>query len=79
ADARMPFDLWAGPLVRAALVKLDVRRHVLVLTAHHIVCDGWSTNLILAALATCYRALRANAPAGLAEAPSFARYALDKA
>jgi|FEC22Drversion2_1045045.scaffolds.fasta_scaffold00379_19 amino acid adenylation domain-containing protein len=79
ADARMPFDLWAGPLVRAALVKLDVRRHVLVLTAHHIVCDGWSTNLILAELATCYRALRANAPAGLAEAPSFARYALDKA
>ena len=79
ADARMPFDLWTGPLVRAALVKLDARHHVLVLTAHHVVCDGWSTNLILSELATCYRAVCAKTAAELPEAPSFARYALDKA
>lgn len=79
ADARMPFDLWAGPLVRAALVKLGDRLHVLVLTAHHIVCDGWSTNIILPELAACYRAAHGKHATMLPEAPSFARYALDKA
>ena len=74
ADARTPFDLWSGPLVRAALMKLAAQRHVLVLTAHHIVCDGWSTNIILQELAAAYRE-RAALPA----APSFAQYARDEA
>lgn len=79
ADARTPFDLWAGPLVRALLVRLAAQRHVLVLTAHHIVCDGWSTNIILRELATCYRVARAKQPVPLADAASFSRYALDEA
>lgn len=74
ADARTPFDLWSGPLVRAALMKLAPQRHVLVLTTHHIVCDGWSTNIILQELAAAYRER-----AALPEAPSFARYARDEA
>ena len=74
ADARTPFDLWSGPLVRAALIKLAAQRHVLVLTAHHIVCDGWSTNIILQELATAYRERTA-----LPDAPSFAQYATDEA
>lgn len=79
ADARAPFDLWAGPLVRAALVQLGARRHVLVFTAHHIVCDGWSINVILSELAACYRAACAKQPVPLPDAASFSRYALDEA
>lgn len=53
-DATTPFDLVAGPLVRAKLVTLSPDAHVLVLTAHHIVCDGWSMNIILDELAYHY-------------------------
>ena len=80
ADARTPFDLWSGPLVRAALLKLAAQRHVLVFTAHHIVCDGWSTNIILQELAAALsggscRAARRRCR----EPPSFSRYATDEA
>lgn len=79
ADARTAFDLWNGPLVRAALLRLAENRHVLVLTAHHIVCDGWSINLILSELAALYRATRSDRPADLAPAPRFSDYARDQA
>ena len=79
ADARTPFDLWSGPLVRAALLKLAAQRHVLVLTAHHIVCDGWSTNIILQELAAAYRAAHAGQRPALPQPPSFAQYATDEA
>jgi len=79
ADARMPFDLWAGPLVRANLVGLAKNRHVLVFTTHHIVCDGWSLNIVLNDLAAEYRALRAARPAALPTAPRFSKYALTQA
>lgn len=73
ADARTPFDLWNGPLARAALVRLAADRHVLVFTAHHIVCDGWSMNVILNDLGALYH--RGQAAASLAPAPLFAGYA----
>jgi glutamate-1-semialdehyde aminotransferase len=79
ADARTPFDLWAGPLVRAALVRLAPDRHVLVFTAHHIVCDGWSVNLILKDLAALYRQGRTGTPVDWPEAPRFSRYAAAQA
>ncbi len=44
-----------GPLVHAALVWLAPERHVLLLNAHHLVVDGWSTPLLLEALLTAYR------------------------
>jgi amino acid adenylation domain-containing protein len=74
-DARLPFDLWAGPLVRATLVRVGKTRHVLVFTAHHIVCDGWSVNIVLDDLAAEYKALRADKPATLPEPPLFSSYA----
>ncbi len=74
-DARTAFDLWNGPLVRAALVRLAADRHMLVFTAHHIVCDGWSVNIVLNDLAALYRAARAGATADLGPAPRFADYA----
>ncbi|HEU4559522.1 MAG TPA: condensation domain-containing protein, partial [Longimicrobium sp.] len=41
-EARRPFDLSAGPLFRAALLRLGEEEHVLLLSMHHIVSDGWS-------------------------------------
>ena len=57
-DAAMPFDLVAGPPMRTHLVRLAPNAHVLIFTAHHIVCDGWSTNVITGELASCYAARR---------------------
>jgi amino acid adenylation domain-containing protein len=64
-----PFDLAAGPLFRAALVALAPDDHVLCLTMHHIVSDGWSTELILDELGALYDAARAGAAADLADLP----------
>ncbi|MCA0245059.1 MAG: amino acid adenylation domain-containing protein [Proteobacteria bacterium] len=79
ADARTAFDLWNGPLVRAAMVRLAKDHHVLVLTAHHIVCDGWSINILLTDLATLYRAAHAGQPSDLVPAPLFSDYATTQA
>ena len=49
-----PFDLSAGPPVRAALVRLDARRHQLLIVVHHLVADGWSLPLICRDLARAY-------------------------
>jgi hypothetical protein len=49
-----PFDLEHGPLVRAQLLRLASDRHLLIFTAHHIVCDGWSFGVIVQDLAALY-------------------------
>ncbi len=54
AEAETPFDLVRGPALRLRLVALAPERHVLLLTAHHLVCDGWSTNALLAELGPLY-------------------------
>ncbi|PRY22029.1 non-ribosomal peptide synthetase [Pseudosporangium ferrugineum] len=51
-----PFDLERGPLFRAALHRLDGGDHVLTLTAHHIVADGWSFGILTRELDRFYRA-----------------------
>ena len=56
-DACAPFRLNEGPLVRAQLVTMQAEYTILVFTAHHIVCDGWSTNVLLDELAQAYNAL----------------------
>lgn len=62
AAAEEPFDLAAGPLFRAGLLRLAPDRHVLVLTVHHIVCDGWSMQVLLEDLETRYTAERDGGP-----------------
>ena len=54
ADARTAFDLVNGPSARVQLVKLAADQHVLVFTAHHIICDGWSINVFVNELAEIY-------------------------
>ena len=79
ADARTAFDLVEGPCVRAHLVKLASDRHAFMFTAHHIICDGWSLNVIVSELADIYAALcRAEEPQ-LAPALSFSVYACKEA
>jgi acyl carrier protein len=51
-----PFDLEAGPLLRARLVRLGPAEHLLCLTFHHIAFDGWSIGVLVRELAALYRA-----------------------
>jgi amino acid adenylation domain-containing protein/non-ribosomal peptide synthase protein (TIGR01720 family) len=46
AEALRPFDLKRGPLIRGTLLTLGPAEHILLLTVHHIVCDGWSMALL---------------------------------
>ncbi|HYO68075.1 MAG TPA: amino acid adenylation domain-containing protein, partial [Archangium sp.] len=56
-EARRPFDLEQGPLVRVKLLRLSASEHVLLLTLHHSVCDGWSLGVLERDLSELYRAL----------------------
>ena len=51
------FDLCRAPLLRGALFRLKAQDHLFVLVTHHFVTDGWSVELLLQELATCYRSL----------------------
>ena len=78
-EVERPFDLERGPLVRATLVRLAAEDHLLVFTAHHIVCDGWSTAVLLRELAELYSARRERRPERLAPPFAFAAYAREQA
>jgi len=62
-EARVPFDLERGPLLRARLLRLRADEHWLVVVVHHIVTDGWSSVVLLRELAQGYAALAAGTPA----------------
>ncbi len=79
ADASTPFDLVTGPAFRAQLVRMAPDDHVLVFTAHHIVCDGWSINVIVSEIAALYDAARTHVPAMLDPPMAFSAYAADSA
>ncbi|HEX2048493.1 MAG TPA: amino acid adenylation domain-containing protein [Acidimicrobiales bacterium] len=53
-EAVRPFDLAGGPLLRSRLLRLGPEDHVLLVTVHHIVSDGWSTNVLRRELSTLY-------------------------
>ena len=69
AEARQPFDLARGPLLRARLLRLGEQEHWLLLTMHHIVSDGWSMGVLQSELGTLYQALSSGRAATLAELP----------
>jgi amino acid adenylation domain-containing protein len=56
-EAAAPFDLAFGPLLRAHLGYLRPGRHLLLLTLHHIICDGWSMAVLGGELSAAYSAL----------------------
>ncbi|HET6978726.1 MAG TPA: condensation domain-containing protein [Pyrinomonadaceae bacterium] len=76
AEARHPFDLEHGPLLRAKLLRLGVEEHVVLFTLHHIVSDGWSTGLLVSEVQTLYTAYSEDRPSPLPELPiQYADYA----
>jgi amino acid adenylation domain-containing protein/non-ribosomal peptide synthase protein (TIGR01720 family) len=67
ADARRPFDLNRGPLMRTTLLRLTDTDHALLFTIHHIVFDGWSMSVLCRELTTLYTAFTAGRPSPLDE------------
>jgi amino acid adenylation domain-containing protein len=75
-NANAGFDLAAGPVFRASLLKLAADEHVLLLSAHHIVSDGWSLGVMARELGEAYAAFRAGREPGLPPLPvSYADFA----
>ncbi|HEY0796099.1 MAG TPA: amino acid adenylation domain-containing protein [Acidisarcina sp.] len=77
ANARISFNFVTGPLLTAKLLKLADREHVLLLTLHHIVGDGWSGNVLATELMTLYGAFSQGRPSPLPELTiQYADYAI---
>ena len=68
-EANLPFDLAAGPLFRAALLRAAADDHLLTWTMHHAVSDGWSTGVFIRELTALYDAFAAGRPPPLAPLP----------
>ncbi|MEM7278540.1 MAG: amino acid adenylation domain-containing protein [Pseudomonadota bacterium] len=76
ASSETEFSLDDGSLVRFHLMTLAARQFALVLTVHHIVCDGWSLRVLLDDLAAAYQAFCDSSVPDLKEAESFAQFSL---
>ena len=61
-EARAPFDLEHGPLIRASLLRLADDEHIALFTVHHIVADGWSMGVLVQEVATLYAAFVRSSP-----------------
>lgn len=74
ATTEFDFDFINGPLFRVTLIKLGDRDYQLMLSAHHIICDGWSTNVIAEELSALYGDFRNGKEPSLAPAPKLTDY-----
>ncbi|HEX5835671.1 MAG TPA: amino acid adenylation domain-containing protein, partial [Pyrinomonadaceae bacterium] len=76
-EAQRPFNLTSGPLLRAQLLPLDPDDHVLMLTMHHCVSDGWSLRVLVKEVAALYEAIASGAAPPLEDLPiQYADYAV---
>ncbi|MEC4024004.1 amino acid adenylation domain-containing protein, partial [Pseudomonas fulva] len=76
-EALQPFDLAVGPLMRVSLLTLGAQEHVLLLTLHHIVSDGWSMNVLIDEFVQAYQAFAAGVEPALPALPvQYMDYAL---
>jgi Condensation domain len=66
-EAMRPFDLSRGPLFRTLLIGLGDEHHIVVLTMHHIITDGWSTGILFRELRALYLAFLTGRPSPLPE------------
>ena len=67
AEEDAPFDLSKGPLVRMELLRLSADRHVLMVTMHHVVADGWSLGVLVRELESLYLAFSSGSESALPE------------
>lgn len=68
-EAGRPFDLARGPLLRAMLVRMAPDDHILLITMHHIVSDGWSMGILYRELSVLYETFSNRGPSPLPELP----------
>lgn len=68
-EARQPFNLATGPVLRFRVLHIDETGHILLITMHHIISDGWSRGLFMRELLTTYEAFSAHRPSPLPECP----------
>lgn len=68
-EARRPFDLSQGPLIRAILLRMQAQEHVVLVTMHHIVTDGWSIGIFHRELSALYEALASGKSSPFPELP----------
>src|ERR1700682_24205 len=59
-EARAPFDVATGPLIRATLLRFSPTTSIILVTSHQIVSDGWSIGVMAREMGTIYQALRHN-------------------
>lgn len=76
-EGATPFNLVQGPLIRFRLIKFSPEDHMLIVTAHHVVWDGWSIGVFFRELLEIYAACRNGHDAALDAAPSFREYAIE--
>lgn len=76
-EARRPFDLSHGPLLRVRLLKLHDHEHVVLLTMHHIISDGWSMGVLIKEVGALYNAFMHGQDSPLPDLPvQYADFAL---
>jgi amino acid adenylation domain-containing protein/thioester reductase-like protein len=68
-EARRPFDLTTGPMLRLSLIRLSDQDQLVLMTVHHIAYDGWSTGVLVHEFTTLYRGYVAGKPAALPPLP----------
>jgi SAM-dependent methyltransferase/acyl carrier protein len=66
-EARLPFDLTKGSVLRVKLLRLGETEHIVLLTMHHIVSDGWSVGVLIGEVGALYDAFASGKPSPLAE------------
>ena len=76
-EAERPFNLQRGPLLRTTLLKLDDEEHLVLLTMHHIVSDGWSVGVLVREVASLYDAYSQGLKSPLPDLPlQYAHFAV---
>jgi len=79
AEAALPFNLKTGPLIRSRLLKLADQEHMLLITIHHIVSDGWSIGVFNDEVGAHYEALSSEGKSTAPDLPlQYADYAVWK-
>jgi len=68
-EAALSFDLDRGPLIRARLLRLGEQEHILLLTMHHIIFDGWSEGVLFQELSVLYESFSTGQPSPLSTLP----------
>ncbi|MGV2831536.1 amino acid adenylation domain-containing protein, partial [Myxosarcina sp. GI1(2024)] len=68
-EARHPFDISSERLIRIKFLRLEAQEHIVLLSMHHIISDGWSIGVLVRELASLYRAFSQGQPSPLSELP----------